>query len=145
MDMGDFLIIILFCPIFDVESDLKMSFLIFNKWEINCLSLAEVMKRFDHFFTCLGSRGHKLFWYFEFPFFRDDIGACVEKSYESLEVGEAARLLFFSGKSVDQDIKTYAQKVRIYTDNIYNIWYSINSKMEKKTISFFSGLFFKNR
>jgi len=41
---------------------------------------------------------------------RDEIASCIAKAYDRLNVSEAARLLFFDGKSASQDVSNYAIK-----------------------------------
>ena len=41
--------------------------------------------------------------------FRDEIAACIEKAYEKIAFGEAARMLFFES---EKPMRTYAQEVR---------------------------------
>jgi len=41
---------------------------------------------------------------------RDEIASCIERAYDKLNVSDAARLLFFDGKSAAQDALKYANK-----------------------------------
>jgi len=41
---------------------------------------------------------------------RDEIASCVTKAYDRLDVNEAARILFFDGKSASEDALKYAKK-----------------------------------